>query len=419
VEVREPSARYLVRRGYKQTDLGAIPEDWSVVPLGRLVSSVEYGSAAKSNAEGDIPVLRMGNLQDGKIDWDDLVFTNDAYEIKKYALSSGDVLFNRTNTIDLVGKTAIYQGARPAVFAGYLIRINTDKAVLDSKFLNYVLNAEFSKKHSAKVLSVAVGQANINGQKLKTYPIPFPPTKAEQEAIAEALSDADALIESLEQLITKKRNLKQGAMQELLTGKMRLPGFNREWGITNFGSIAEKIIGGGTPSRSNSDYWNGDVPWMTVKDFACHTPLGTLETITSEGLKSSASHLIPKNTLITSTRMALGKAVIFEVDVSINQDLKAIFPNKDMDTRFLYFWFQCNASRIAEMGSGSTVMGLSLGELKKIPFLKPPHQEQTAIATILSDMDAEITALETKLTKARHIKQGMMQELLTGRIRLV
>ena len=117
--------------------------------------------------------------------------------------------------------------------------------------------------------------------------------------------------------------------------------------------------------------------------------------------------------------MALGKAVTFEVDVSINQDLKAIFPAKDIDTIFLYYWFQFNEARIANMGSGSTVMGLSLGELRSISFSKPPLPEQTAIATILSDMDAEITALETKLTKARQLKQGMMQELLTGRIRLV
>ena len=163
--------------GYKQSEVGMIPENWKVVPLGQLIFSVEYGSSSKSNAKGHTPVLRMGNLQGGKIDWNDLVFTDDESEIKRYSLISGDVLFNRTNTIDLVGKTAIYKGERPAVFAGYLIRINADETLLDSRFLNYVLNAEFSRKHSAKVLSVAVGQANINGQKLKSYPIPLPPPK--------------------------------------------------------------------------------------------------------------------------------------------------------------------------------------------------------------------------------------------------
>jgi type I restriction enzyme S subunit len=117
--------------------------------------------------------------------------------------------------------------------------------------------------------------------------------------------------------------------------------------------------------------------------------------------------------------MALGKVVIFEVDVSINQDLKALFPTKDTDTLYLYYWFQFHEARIAEMGSGSTVMGISLGDLRKIPFSKPSFPEQIAIATILTDMDAEITALEEKLVKARQFKQGMMQELLTGKTRLV
>lgn len=208
--------------GYKQTEVGMIPEDWSITPLGRLIRSVEYGSSAKSNSKGRTPVLRMGNLQGGKIDWDDLVYTDDPSETNKYALRRGDVLFNRTNTIELVGKTAIYEGEQPAIFAGYLIRINVAPELLDSWFLNYVLNTEFSRKHSAKVLSVAVGQANINGQKLKTYPIPLPPTKTEQEAIAAILTDMDKEIESLEAKLAKARQVKQGMMQELLTGRIRL-----------------------------------------------------------------------------------------------------------------------------------------------------------------------------------------------------
>ena len=208
--------------GYKQTELGVIPEDWKITQLGQLVSSVEYGSSAKSSINGRVPVLRMGNIQAGRIDWTDLVFTDDPHETAKYLLDPWDVLFNRTNTIDLVGKTAIYKGERPAIFAGYLIRIKVDKTLLDSLFLNYVLNTEFSRKHSAKVLSVAVGQANINGQKLKTYPIPLPRTLPEQTAIATVLSDMDADIAALETKLTKARQVKQGMMQELLTGRTRL-----------------------------------------------------------------------------------------------------------------------------------------------------------------------------------------------------
>lgn len=264
-----------------------------------------------------------------------------------------------------------------------------------------------------------VNQTHLLNPVFKKCPILLPPTKVEQEAIARALSDADALIESLEQLLTKKRQIKQGAMQELLTGKRRLPGFSGEWETTTIGDISFRIIGGGTPSRANKGYWNGGIPWMTVKDFAQFNKTGTLEYITQEGLNNSASYLIKQGALIVSTRMAVGKAVIFDVDVAINQDLKAIIFEFDMDSAFMYYWFQCNEAAISELGSGSTVMGIALSDLRKIPFCKPTIEEQRGIVSVLTDMDAEIAALEDKLTKAKAIKQGMMQELLTGRIRLV
>ena len=117
--------------------------------------------------------------------------------------------------------------------------------------------------------------------------------------------------------------------------------------------------------------------------------------------------------------MVLGKAVIYEVDVAINQDLKALFPKPCLDILFLYYWFEKNAAKIDELGSGSTVKEISLPDLKKIKFLLPSIKEQTAIATILSTLDSDIAALQSQLVKARQIKQGMAQELLTGRIRLV
>ena len=261
--------------------------------------------------------------------------------------------------------------------------------------------------------------ASLNTKILMGVSAIIPPTKAEQEAIAGALSDTDALIESLEQLITKKRHIKQGAMQELLTGRKRLPGFCGEWEMKRLGDVIEKFVGGGTPSRSSPQYWGDEIPWVTVKDFTTFDPWNSQEMITRLGLKHSASHLIPKGILITSTRMALGKAVVYKVDVAINQDLKALSPKPILATRYLYFWFQYHGQSIDELGSGSTVKGISLPDLRKIQFQLPSCPEQTAIASILSDMDAEIAALETKLNKTRSIKQGMMHELLTGKTRLL
>jgi restriction endonuclease S subunit len=185
-----------------------------------------------------------------------------------------------------------------------------------------------------------------------------------------------------------------------------------DWDVKPLGLIVDKIISGGTPSRSNKEYWGNEIPWVTVKDFASFNPNFTQEFITKKGLEHSASHLIPKGTLITSTRMGLGKAVVYDVDVSINQDLKALFPSKLLDTKYLYYWFQKNSELIGRLGSGSTVMGISLIELKNIQFILPTKAEQIAIATTLSDADALISSLEKLIAKKRMIKQGAMQQLL-------
>ncbi|WP_279607406.1 restriction endonuclease subunit S [Burkholderia gladioli] len=412
-----------MRPRYKQTEVGAIPEDWAVSPLGRLVMSVEYGSSAKSSSKGSMPVLRMGNLQGGKIDWNDLVYTDDEREIAKYALCSGDVLFNRTNTIDLVGKTAIYRGEQPAIFAGYLIRLKTKRDLLDSRFLNYTLNTELAKKYSLKVLSIAVGQANINGQKLRTYPIPLPPTTVEQSAIATALSDVDALLSSLDALIAKKHDIKQAAMQQLLTGKTRLPGFEGEWTVKRLDQLAN-IRSGGTPSTTISRFWDGGIPWCTPTDI---TRLGgekyLLETsrqITSEGLSNSSAELIPANSVVMTSRATIGECAINLKPVTTNQGFKNFVPFDDTDVDFLYYLLQTQKQGFIQLCAGSTFLEIGKNQLAAYKVHLPSTKvEQTAIAEVLSDMDAELAALEARRDKTRLLKQGMMQELLTGKTRLV
>jgi type I restriction enzyme S subunit len=355
----------------------------------------------------------MGNLQGGKIDWNDLVFTDVPSEIGKYTLVAGDVLFNRTNTIDLVGKTSLYKGERPAIFAGYLIRIEVDKAALNSPYLNYILNAEFSKRHSSKVLSVAVGPANINSQKLKTYPIPLPPTLAEQEAIAEALSDADALIESLEQLLTKKRQIKQGAMQEFLTGKRRLPGFQskpgykqteagfipEDWHPRSMASIASDVASG----RSHFD-----------------SEFGAFSVYGSTGPFGRANKADYSGQAILIARVGANAGTLNVVDGEYGVTDNTIIVRIGDLAVLSYVWRQLEAKHLNSMVFGSGQPLITATQLKNLSIPFPPTRaEQEAIASALSDMDSALSALETKLTKARQIKQGMMQNLLTGKIRLV
>jgi len=436
MEVREASVAYdvlaaaeadAVPVGYQRTEVGVIPEDWDLNPLGSLIVSTDYGSSAKSHARGAIPVLRMGNLQDGKIDWGDLVYTSDEREIEKYKLSLGDVLFNRTNTVELVGKTSIFDGKRPAVFAGYLIRIKCKPSVLEPRFLNFVLNAELSRKFSAKVLSVAVSQANINAQKLRTYLIPTPCFR-EQEAIAEALSDTDALIESLEQLIAKKRQVKQGAMQALLTGKQRLPGFHDEWKNRALGELGSTY--GGLIGKTKSDFGDGSARYITFMNVMSNV---IIDCSAFERVKISASesqNRVMKGDLLfngsseTPEEVAMSSVVMENIPNLFLNSFCFGFRLRDgasADGLFLAYYLRSSEGRelMKSLAQGSTRYNLSKGAFLKAPLRLPTLSEQIAIATILSDMDTELTELETRLAKTRQLKQGMMQELLTGRIRLV
>lgn len=264
---------------------------------------------------------------------------------------------------------------------------------------------------------------NLNQGTLKKLLIPFPTLLIEQEAIAEALSDADAMIASLEQILAKKRHIKQGAMQDLLTGQKRLPGFDGEWEERSLGEIAD-IRGGGTPSTNQHDLWNGDVPWCTPTDITalngCKYIVETKNMITQKGLAFSSAELITQNSIIMTSRATIGECAINIIPLTTNQGFKNFVPAAGVDVDFLYYILITQKAGFVGLCVGSTFLEIGKKQLQKYVIRLPVEKgEQTAIAAILSDMDAEIDALEAKLTKARQIKQGMMQELLTGRIRLI
>jgi type I restriction enzyme S subunit len=405
--------------GRKQTDVGFIPIDWEVKKLSDI-SNVVRGASPRPAGDpryfkGDfipwLTVAALTNIPDTEMfvteTVDNLTEEGSLYSRK---LERGTLIIaNSGATLGVAKVLAITCCANDGIAA--LLNLNAG----EKRFICHYLNSR--TQYLREVVAAGNGQPNLNTDRIGGILIPFPPLK-EQRAIATALSDVDTLINSLDKLIAKKRNVKQAAMQQLLTGKTRLPGFSGKWETDYLGGVIEKITGGGTPSRSQPEYWNGDIFWATVKDVSNFDPTLTQESITNLGLSSSSSNLIRQGTLITSTRMALGKAVIYDVDVAINQDLKAIYPNHKADSKFLYFWFQYYSTLIANIGNGSTVKGITVEDLRSLPFSLIPVPEQQAIAAVFSDMDAEITALVQKRDKTRALKQGMMQELLTGRVRL-
>lgn len=204
-------------------ELPALPNSWMWEKLGWMTCGVEYGTGAKSSESGSIPVLRMGNIQNAKFDWSDLVYTSDEDEIRKYALDAGDVLFNRTNSPELVGKTAIYRGERPALFAGYLIRVNQIPSIVDSQYLNLFLNSHIARQQGNRVKTDGVNQSNINGEKLSNYAFPYCSLAEQREIVTileEKLSIIDQLEEDVGQELQKSEALRQSILQKAFLGEL-------------------------------------------------------------------------------------------------------------------------------------------------------------------------------------------------------
>ena len=202
--------------------LANLPSGWKWVFIGDISKGPEYGTSQKSLKAGKVPVVRMGNLQNGEIVWDDLAFSNDDEEIEKYRLIKGDVLFNRTNSPELVGKTAIYRGEREAIFAGYLIRVNQLDCI-NPLYLTYYLNSFTAKNYGNKVKTDGVNQSNINGTKLCTYPFPLCSSEEQAQVVYELesrLSVCDSIEKTVDTALQQAEAMRQSILKKAFEGKL-------------------------------------------------------------------------------------------------------------------------------------------------------------------------------------------------------
>ncbi|VUS51830.1 restriction endonuclease subunit S [Klebsiella spallanzanii] len=200
----------------------AILNNWKSGVLKNFIKKPSYGTSAKSQKEGLIPVLRMGNLQNGELNWSDLVYTSDENEIEKYNLIAGDILFNRTNSPELVGKTSIYRGEKQAIYAGYLIKIQCLEE-LNPEYLNYHLNSHIAKQYCYEVKSDGVSQSNINAQKLAAYPLEVPPIKEQNEIvrrIEQLFACADGIEKQVQNALERVNNLTHSILAKAFRGEL-------------------------------------------------------------------------------------------------------------------------------------------------------------------------------------------------------
>lgn len=345
-------------------------------------------------------------------------------EIHRFDARKNDVFFTRTSeTPEEVGMSSVLlDDIDDCVFSGFVLRGRPKNDMFVPEYCKYCFTTEAIR--SAIIMGCTyTTRALTNGTQLSAIEIVVPP-KPEQEAIAKSLTEIDDLISSLEKLMTKKKAIKQGAMQELLTGKRRLPGFFGEWVNTKIGSITE-VYSGGTPNTSEPAFWGGKIPWMNSGELNLKIVRQVQGRITEVGMDSSSTHFIPAECVLIGLAgqgKTRGTAAFNTFPLCTNQSIAAIYPNPNkFDSKFLYYKMDTQYDQLRELSSGDGGRG---GLNKKLILdyevvIPQSIDEQAAIATILTEMDYEIENLEMKLTKYRQVKQGMMQQLLTGKIRLV
>lgn len=385
-----------VKPGYKRSDLGPIPEDWDAIPLGHI-SDCLIGLTYSPLDVRDFGtlVLRSSNIQGGRLAFDDCVYVE--MEVPPRAITrKNDILICvRNGSRQLIGKCALIdESTAGSAFGAFMSVLRSESA----KFLFFQFQSDILKRQINEVMGATINQ--ITNRDMASFKVIWPPTIAEQEAIAEALSDADALIESLDQLIAKKRQIKQGAMQELLTGKRRLAGFSGEWVFRSLGEICSMKSGFSITGEAIDEH----------SPFPCYGGNGL------RGFTATYTH-DGRYGLIGRQGALCGNVVCVKGQFFASEHAIVVTPKSTTDIDWLTFVLR--RMNLNQYSESSAQPGLSVSKLKVLECDVPPYEEQTAIAIILSDMDTELTALESRLAKARQIKQGMMQELLTGRIRLL
>jgi type I restriction enzyme S subunit len=424
-----PRSTSSVQAGYKQTEVGIIPEDWECKEILNCASEIFLGLTTKVDyvLTNGIPLVRATDIASGKLDFTEAreISVEQHKKLTKYRnVKKGDVLVSKSGSL---GVCAIVD--TNTVFSIYesIIAIQPQKT-LDAKYLLNLLRSEDAQERM-KGGKVGSGVSHLNLIGFRQLAIQLPPTKTEQEAIAGALSDADAWIESLEQLIAKKRRIKEGASQALLTGKQRLPGFTGDWEVKTIRSTLSALMDyrGRTPKKLGMDWGGGNIRALSAGnvrmgyiDFSNECYFGSEELYKKWMVHGDTI----KDDILMTTEAPLGNAALIPDNQKyiLSQRTILLRPDKQLlDNHFLYHTLTSSAFQdlLKLDSSGSTATGIQRLKFEKIPIRLPSIPEQTAIAEILSEMDAELDALAGNLSKARQIKQGMMQELLTGKTRLV
>lgn len=403
------------REVFKKTELGELPRDWEIKIIENI--SVKVGSG-KTPTGGERVYKAQGKyfIRSQNVGWGNLILKDVAFideethnTFSSTTIHEYDILLNITGAS--IGRSAVASKRIAGGNVNQHVCIIRANELNDPEYLNHFLLSNYGQRQ-INAFQAGGNRQGLNFNQIKSIQIPLPPSKAEQISIAEALNNASSLISSLEKLITKKKAIKQGVMQQLLKPQ-------KGWEVRSLGEIAD-VIGGGTPSTFKSEYWNGEINWFTPTEIGYSKySFQSLRKISKSGLENCSAKILPIGSILLTSRASIGDVSILRVEACTNQGFQSLVVKKNHHNEFVYYLMIESRHLLLQNASGSTFLEVSPNKVKSLRLHVPDFEKQREIAQILSDMDAEIELLEKKLEKQKQIKQGMMQVLLTGKIRLV
>jgi len=382
----------MIPKGYKKTEVGVIPEGWFVVNLGQIsVPIIGLTYSPQDVYRDGILVLRSSNIQNSKLAFEDNVYVKCQVPERVFVQENDILICVRNGSRQLIGKCAlITKDLVGSAFGAFMAILRSSS----SKFIFFCFQSESIQHQIAAVMGATINQ--ITNRDLKSFMIPLPPLD-EQKRIAGVLGDVDALIQKLEALIAKKRDIKQASMQELLTGKRRLPGFTGVWETKKLGEICPLQRGFDLPNRL--------------------LQAGKYPVVYSNGVMSYHSKFqVHGPGIVTGRSGTIGKVTFISGDYWPHNT--ALWVTTFRSCTPYYIYFLLISIGLERFATGSGVPTLNRNDVHSFAVRIPTVKEQIVIAQVLSDMDAEIVQLEARLGKTKEMKAGLMQELLTGRIRL-
>lgn len=415
----------------KITNANSFPKDWPIKKLADIGST--YGGLTNKSkedfTEGNSKFITYKNIYNNTfINTNELESVRIDKDEKQNKVKYGDVFFTGSSeTPDEVGISSVLLEEVDDVYLNsfcFGFRFNDLKKTIPEFYGYYFRGPVF--RNEVYPLAQGSTRFNLSKSEMVKLKVPVPPVK-EQYKIAAILSSVDETIEKTEAIIEQTEKVKKGLMQQLLTKgightkfkKTEIGEIPEEWEVKNIGELAEKILGGGTPSREVQNYYKGNIPWATVKDITYYILNTTEEYISDEAVENSATNVIPAGNVIIATRIGLGKVFMNTVDMAINQDLKGIIPKTELiEAEYLLWCLLSKAEKIESMGTGTTVKGIRLEQLKEILLPIPQKSEQKRIVSILNNLEEKIKNERKKHITLLLLKKGLMQVLLTGKVRV-